>query len=81
VLNLAVKEIELIGLTCQDRAQFNIGPESRIPMTERDKAKLLGMIRTYTLGESPGASQLRDRGWRDNNHEQVLVSQGHRAYM
>ena len=49
-------------------------------MTERDKAKLAAMIRTYDLGEIPGASQLRDRGWNDCINEQ-LASKGHQSYM
>lgn len=49
-------------------------------MTERDKSKLLNMIRTYSLGETPGLSQLRDRGWSNNIHEQ-LASKGHQSYM
>lgn len=71
--------MELIGLTCQDRVDFKIGPECRIPLTERDRSKLAAMIRTYDLGEVPGESQLRDRGWRDV-HEQ-LATPGHLTYM
>ncbi|KAI9359025.1 Spo11/DNA topoisomerase VI subunit A [Pilaira anomala] len=80
VLNLAVKDIELIGLTCQDRVVFKISKDCLIPMTDRDKAKLASMVRTFSLDESPGASQLRDRGWEDDIHEQ-LASESHQFYM
>lgn len=49
-------------------------------MTDRDKAKLASMVRTFSLDESPGASQLRDRGWEDDIHEQ-LASESHQFYM
>lgn len=66
-------------MTCQDRVDFKIGTECRIPLTERDRSKLAAMIRTYDLGEVPGESQLRDRGW-SNVHEQ-LDTPGHHTYM
>ncbi|KAI7887784.1 Spo11/DNA topoisomerase VI subunit A [Mucor mucedo] len=80
VFNLAVNEIELIGLTCQDRKDFNIGTECYIPMTERDKAKLSSMVRTCSLDETPGLSQLRDRGW-SKEIEKQLASKGHQSYI
>lgn len=80
VLNLAVKDIVLIGLTCQDRIKFEISRDCLIPMTERDKSKLSSMVRTFSLDESPGTSQLRDRGWADDIAEQ-LASEGHQYYM
>ncbi|KAI9246816.1 Spo11/DNA topoisomerase VI subunit A [Helicostylum pulchrum] len=80
VLNLAVKDIVLIGLTCQDRIEFEISRGCLIPMTERDKSKLASMVRTFSLDESPGTSQLRDRGWADDIVEQ-LASEGHQCYI
>ncbi|KAI8061348.1 Spo11/DNA topoisomerase VI subunit A [Thamnidium elegans] len=80
VLNLAVKDIVLIGLTCQDRIEFKISKDCLIPMTERDKSKLASMVRTFSIDESPGTSQLRDRGWSDDILEQ-LASEGHQCYM
>lgn len=38
------------------------------------------MVRTYSLDETPGVSQLRDRGWSKNIDEQ-LASEGHQSYM
>lgn len=81
MLNLAINEIQFLGLSCQDRAQFNIGSDCRLPLTDRDRSKLLSMLRTDNENEEPGSSQLRDRGWRNNTHEQLLTSQDHRAYV
>ncbi|CEG83098.1 hypothetical protein RMATCC62417_17070 [Rhizopus microsporus] len=79
VSNLAVQSIQLIGLTCQDRIDFNIPSEHLIPLTERDKAKCLCMVRTFDAGETPGASQMRDRGWKFIDMQ--VASQSHRDYM
>ncbi|RCH91639.1 endodeoxyribonuclease, partial [Rhizopus stolonifer] len=80
VLNLAVNNLELIGLRCQDREDFHIPTESWIPMTDRDRLKCTAMVRTCSLDETPGESQLVERGWRDTVDIQ-LTSQGHREYM
>ncbi|KAG1179847.1 hypothetical protein G6F70_002140 [Rhizopus microsporus] len=79
VSNLAVQSIQLIGLTCQDRIDFNIPSEYLIPLTERDKAKCLCMVRTFDASETPGASQMRERGWKDIGMQ--VTSQSHRDYI
>lgn len=48
-------------------------------MTERDRTKCLSMICTYCTDDSPGQSQLIERGWKDFDDQ--LISQGHQAYM
>ncbi|GAN07020.1 meiotic recombination protein SPO11 [Mucor ambiguus] len=80
VFNLAVNSIELIGLTCQDRQEFHISSQCLIPLSERDRAKCQTMVRTYDQDETPGQSQLIERGWwQDINSE--LASQGHQSYI
>ncbi|KAI8640972.1 Spo11/DNA topoisomerase VI subunit A [Parasitella parasitica] len=79
VFNLAVNSIELIGLTCRDRQEFHISPQCLIPLTERDRAKCLTMVKTYNQNETPGQSQLIERGWQDVDTQ--LASQGHRSYI
>lgn len=58
---------------------FNIPSEYLIPLTERDKAKCLCMVRTFDASETPGASQMRERGWKDIGMQ--VTSQSHRDYM
>jgi hypothetical protein len=48
-------------------------------MTERDRSKCLSMIRIGSTGDSPGQSQLIERGWQDFDDQ--LASQGHQSYM
>ncbi|CEP15560.1 hypothetical protein [Parasitella parasitica] len=79
VFNLAVNSIELIGLTCRDRKDFHVSPQCLIPLTERDRAKCLAMVKTYNQNETPGQSQLIERGWQDVDTQ--LASQGHQSYI
>ncbi|KAL9543522.1 hypothetical protein MBANPS3_008081 [Mucor bainieri] len=80
VFNLAVNSIELIGLTCQDREEFHISPQSLIPLSDRDRAKCQAMVRTYDRDETPGQSQLIERGWWQNVNTE-LASQSHQSYI
>lgn len=48
-------------------------------MTERDRSKCLAMVRTYDHDETPGQSQLIQRGWKDINSQ--LASQDHQSYI
>ncbi|CAO3623357.1 unnamed protein product [Mucor fragilis] len=80
VFNLAVNSIELIGLTCQDRQEFRISPQCLIPLSERDRAKCQAMVQTYDQDETPGQSQLIERGWWQDVDTEV-ASQSHRSYI
>ncbi|CAO3681829.1 unnamed protein product [Rhizopus stolonifer] len=79
VFNLAVQNIRLIGLTCQDRINFDISKSHYIPLTMRDRSKCLNMIKTHSSDEIPGSSQMRDRGWKDSDSQVTTLA--HRAYV
>ncbi|KAI8389281.1 Spo11/DNA topoisomerase VI subunit A, partial [Blakeslea trispora] len=80
VLNLAVNSVQLIGLSCKDRIDYGIPVESWVPMTDRDRIKCAAMVRTLSRDETPGESQLVERGWKDKL-DIHLSSQGHQAYI
>ncbi|KAG1646913.1 hypothetical protein G6F44_000355 [Rhizopus delemar] len=79
VFNLAVESIRLIGLTCQDRIDFNISSHHFIPLTKRDKSKCLSMVKTHDIDEIPGSSQMRDRGWADSDSQ--VSTHAHQTYV